>query len=274
MARRDAAGHRLDSTRPDRYSRCLSFGPGYAGAGDIIRDGPASMMKLHFACQRPSFGGGLRPISSRGFFDHTGLPEHDPRRNDCLDRWNRWDHDDWLPSVPLAEAPDAVAEHAPWMKTAEAEIGVSERSGKHKANPRILEYFKASKYWGTDDSGGRNAWCGSFVAWVMKQNEIVPVAKAFRAKSWENFGQKLDEPVYGAIGIKSRKGGGHVAFIVGKSEDGTKYYMLGGNQADKVQISEYSAKVWTTFVFPPGHDPGSDKLPVYQGDSSRAGSER
>ena len=176
--------------------------------------------------------------------------------------------------MPLAEAPDAVAGQAPWMKTAEAEVGVSERDGKHKANPRILEYFKASRYWGTDDSGGRNAWCGSFVAWVMKQNDIEPVAKAFRAKSWKGFGRKLDEPVYGAIGIKSRKGGGHVAFIVGRNEDGTKYYMLGGNQGDKVQVSEYPARVWTTFVFPPGHDPGSDELPVYQGDTSAAGSER
>ena len=232
------------------------------------------MMNSHFTCQRPWFGGGLRPTSNRGHFDPIGLPEHDPRRNPCLDRWSRWDQDDWLPAVSLAEAPDTVAEQAPWMKTAEAEIGVSERSGKHKANPRILEYFKASKYWGTDDSGSRNAWCGSFVAWVLKQNDITPVAKAFRAKAWEGYGLKLDAPVYGAIGIKSRKGGGHVAFIVGRSDDGTKYYMLGGNQGDKVRISEYSAKVWNRFVFPPGHDPGSGALPVYQGDSSRAGSER
>jgi uncharacterized protein (TIGR02594 family) len=232
------------------------------------------MMKIHFTCQRPSFGGGLRSTFSRGGCGPADLQDHDPRWSPFLDRWSRWDHDDWLPAVPLVRAPGAGAGQAPWMKTAEAEIGVSEKSGKRKANPRILEYFKASRYWGTDDSGGRNAWCGSFVAWVMKQNDITPVAKAFRAKAWENFGQKIDGPVYGAIGIKSRKGGGHVAFIVGRNEDATKYYMLGGNQGDKVQISEYPAKVWTTFVFPPGHDPGSAGVPIYRGGSSLAGSER
>lgn len=232
------------------------------------------MMRFPLAGQRPSFGGGLRPTFSRGHCDLLGLEDHDPRRNPFLDRWNRWDHDDWCPVVPLVQAPRADAERAPWMKTAEAEIGVSEKSGKRKANPRILEYFKASRYWGTDDSGASNAWCGSFVAWVMKQNDITPVSKAFRAKAWKDFGQKLERPVYGAIGIKSRKGGGHVAFIVGSNEDGTKYYMLGGNQGDKVQISEYPADVWTTFVFPPGHDPGEGELPIYQGDASAAGSER
>ena len=68
------------------------------------------------------------------------------------------------------------------MKTAMGEIGVSEEKGKDKANKRILEYFKANKFWGKDDSGGENAWCGSFVAWLMKENNITPVEKAFRAK--------------------------------------------------------------------------------------------
>jgi hypothetical protein len=36
---------------------------------------------------------------------------------------------------------------APWIDTAQAEIGQTEVKGT-KANPRILEYFKASKFWG------------------------------------------------------------------------------------------------------------------------------
>lgn len=89
----------------------------------------------------------------------------------------------------------------PWMVTAFKEVGQAEVSGK-KANPRILEYFKASKFWGTDDSGGKNAWCASFVAWVMKKNGYAAVENAFRAKAWTGFGKKIKDPVYGAIGVK------------------------------------------------------------------------
>lgn len=165
------------------------------------------------------------------------------------------------------------ADAAPWMKTAFAEIGVAERRGMHNANPRILEYFKASHFWGKDDSSAKNAWCGSFVAWVMQKNNLMPVPKAFRAKEWINFGRKIDHPVYGAIGIKSRKGGGHVAFIVGQSEDGEHYYMLGGNQDDQVKISRYPRSVWTTFVVPLAYDAEGRDLPVYRDDAAAAGRE-
>jgi hypothetical protein len=85
--------------------------------------------------------------------------------------------------------------YAVWMKTAINELGESEVSGEKNANPRILAYFKASKFWGTDDTGGQNAWCASFVAWVMKQNSIEPVKNAFRAKEWIDFGKKIDKPL-------------------------------------------------------------------------------
>lgn len=168
----------------------------------------------------------------------------------------------------------AVERNAPWMKTAKTEIGVAEVKGKYNSNPRILEYFKASKFWGKDDSGAKNAWCGSFAAWVMQQNNITPVKAAYRAKEWKKFGTKIKNPVYGAIGIKSRKGGGHVAFIVGQNKAGNKYYMLGGNQKDKVQILEYPKDVWETFVFPKNHDANNGVLPIYgEKNTEKAGKE-
>lgn len=165
-----------------------------------------------------------------------------------------------------------VRNSTPWMQTVKAEIGQKEIAGK-KANPKILEYFKASKFWGTDDSGGQNAWCGSFVAWVMKENGHSPVKSAYRAKEWLNFGKKLKTPIYGAIGIKSRKGGGHVAFVVGKSQDGEFLFMLGGNQGDQVKVSKYKASVWDTFVVPSNYNPALDSLPVYTKQAAISGSE-
>jgi uncharacterized protein (TIGR02594 family) len=229
---------------------------------------------------RPTFGGGSRPTHDRGIADVCGLYDIPGPGWDLFNPFSRWDSG----LTHLRSAPDktqlatgtkpSVERLAPWMKTAKAEIGVAEVKGKHNSNPRILEYFKASKFWGKDDSGAKNAWCGSFVAWVMQQNNITPVKNAFRAKEWKKFGSRLKNPVYGAIGIKSRKGGGHVAFIVGQSKNGNSYFMLGGNQKDKVQILEYSKDVWEAFVFPKDYDASQSQLPVYRGTSTeKAGQE-
>lgn len=161
---------------------------------------------------------------------------------------------------------------APWMQTAEQELGQKEVAGS-KANPRILEYFKSSKFWGKDDTGKDNAWCASFVSWVMEKHGHTPPAAAFRAKEWANFGKKIERPIYGAIGVKSRKGGGHVAFVMGKNSDGSKLYMLGGNQGDEVNVSEYAADVWETFVVPTHYDVSRETLPVYTKLSVKAGKE-
>ena len=164
------------------------------------------------------------------------------------------------------------ATYAVWMKTAINELGESEVAGT-KANPRILTYFKASKFWGKDDTGGVNAWCASFVSWVMKQHNIEPVKNAFRAKEWANFGKKIEKPLYGAIGIKTRKGGGHVAFVVGQSADGNSLFMLGGNQSNSVNVTKYNKDVWETFVVPADFDETCETLPIYTKKALMAGSE-
>lgn len=168
-------------------------------------------------------------------------------------------------------APSSADLGAPWIATAELERGQKEVAGA-SANARIMEYHKAAKYWAKDDSGKKDAWCGSFVAWVMSQHGYVPPPNAYRAKEWSNFGVGLKSPVYGAICVKSRSGGGHVAFAVGQSRDGKHYFMLGGNQSNEVNISRYSADVWDAFTFPSGAVQGKS-LPVFQGTSSEAGSE-
>lgn len=160
----------------------------------------------------------------------------------------------------------------PWMKTARDELGQTEVRGA-RANARILEYFTASSFWGSDDSGGANAWCGSFVAWVMKKNGYTPVRDAFRAKEWKAFGKEIATPVHGAIAIKSRSGGGHVAFVVGKSSDGKALYMLGGNQSDSVNIARYDKSVWEKFVVPNDFDETTATLPIYSKSAASAGSE-
>jgi uncharacterized protein (TIGR02594 family) len=162
---------------------------------------------------------------------------------------------------------------APWMITAMNEIGQKEVPGPKRANPRILEYHKASSLEAKDDSGARNAWCASFVSWVMKQHGYTPPQNAMRALSWMNFGKYVAKPTFGTIGVKSRDGGGHVAFVVGQSRDGNFLYVLGGNQNDEVNILHYDRNVWGKFVVPIGYDAKNDILPVYNKKVDSAGRE-
>jgi len=94
---------------------------------------------------------------------------------------------------------------------------------------------------------------------------------------WLNYKQQRStgpsKPVSGAIGIKSRSGGGHVAFVVGQSADGNYLYMLGGNQSNSVQVSRYKKDVWDHFVVPSSYNTDNATLPVYTSSAENAGSE-
>jgi uncharacterized protein (TIGR02594 family) len=57
-----------------------------------------------------------------------------------------------------------------------------------------------------------------------------------RAKAWADYGSLLrpDRLAPGAIMVFDRDKGGHVAFYVG--EDAGHYFVLGGNQANSVNV--------------------------------------
>lgn len=166
-----------------------------------------------------------------------------------------------------------IKQSAPWMDTAFSQLGQQEIAGINKANPQILQYFKSSKFWGTDDSTAKNAWCASFAAWVMQKNGYSPPANAFRAKAWMKFGRQINSPIFGSLGIKSRSGGGHIAFVVGQSADKSSLFMLGGNQNDEVNISRYPINIWESFVVPDTYNSSRDFLPTYQSSFTHQGSE-
>ncbi len=153
-----------------------------------------------------------------------------------------------------------------WMKFALNEQGVEEKYGP-KANPRILDYFEAAKFWGKDDSGAKNAWCACFVAWVMVQANYGIAKDAFRAKEWKNRweeGKQIDEPIYGAIAVKSRQGGGHVGFVMGYipgRED--LLAILGGNQKDQVNVTAFPKSVFEAYMVPKSYDTRNCKALPY-----------
>ena len=91
-------------------------------------------------------------------------------------------------------------------------------------------------------------WCGTFCAQVFKETGLerkIP-KEFFRAKAWENVGTKLDKPAYGCIVTFTRDGGGHVGFVVGKTSKGM-LKVLGGNQPNQVNISDFDPKRVTSY---------------------------
>ena len=154
---------------------------------------------------------------------------------------------------------------APWMKTAMNAIGQKEIPGP-KNNPRVMEYHEAAGSYSTGDSGKYDAWCAGFVSWVMKKHGFTPPQKAMRALSWRDFGKSVTKPIFGAIGIKERRGGGHVSFVVGQSRDGMLLYMLGGNQNNEVNVSQYKRSDWIKFVIPSNYDDHYGFLTIYKGN--------
>lgn len=137
--------------------------------------------------------------------------------------------------APLAIIP-SHQKRAPWMQ-----IAIDE--AKRWAGKKETEIEKAINYhrhtgqtWFKSMSGDTNAWCASFVNYCLMQAGYQMSKQKARAKSFSediNF-IEVKKPIFGAIALFGRKGGGHVAFVYGKEKGGEKVVVLGGNQGDMI----------------------------------------
>lgn len=120
-----------------------------------------------------------------------------------------------------------------WMDFATKELGVKEKPGSGN-NPRVVQYHSATTL---DAKQDEIAWCSSFVSWCLEQAKVKSTKNAW-ARSYMQWGKKLDKPVFGCIVVFTRgASSGHVAFYVGEKDGAIK--CLGGNQSDEVCYSYY-----------------------------------
>lgn len=141
--------------------------------------------------------------------------------------------------VPLATAlprPEKIMEPR-WITIARGELGIRELPGI-ASNARILEYNSTTTLGSKDDS--ECPWCSAFISWCMVQAGFSSTHSA-GARSWLNYGQRLDLPKYGCIVVFWRgtiiAPTGHVGFYVGETVN--DILVLGGNQDNKVCIAPY-----------------------------------
>lgn len=119
-----------------------------------------------------------------------------------------------------------------WLAIALVEYGTKEiRGGENK---RILEYHSATTLKATEDEV---PWCSSFVCWCLEQAGYAST-KSAAAKSYVNYGGEGDYSL-GDIVVLSRTGGNHVGFCIRRTLSSLQ--LLGGNQGDRVCITEYNA---------------------------------
>lgn len=130
-----------------------------------------------------------------------------------------------------------------WIKEARKHIGLKEIKSSNK-NQTIEKWTKDLK--GLWMYG--QPWCGTFIAHCLKTSGVSYPKHWYRALDYLNYGAKLKQPCYGCVAVKTRKGGGHVTFVVGQTPDG-KLVCLGGNQNDSVNLTVYSKNDFEAFMW-------------------------
>jgi len=127
------------------------------------------------------------------------------------------------------------------FRLAQRFVGVKETPGA-ASNPLVLAMLRLDDTWPASDAV---PWCSAFVnfiAWLSR----LPRTKSLAAASWLQIGQALelqDARVGFDVVILERDGGHHVGFYAGRDDKG-KVLLLGGNQADAVNVSAFEvAKV-------------------------------
>jgi uncharacterized protein (TIGR02594 family) len=172
-----------------------------------------------------------------------------------------------------------TGERAPWMKIAwEEETKKLKETGSNK---EIQKFFDGTPYEQSMKNGTTNesdiSWCATFVNWVMTKYGYKGVEgyNAVRALKWADWAEGVDikKPIYGAIAVKRRTGGGHVGFVAGKK--GNKIVILGGNQNNALNCSKYSESEFFAYLVPKDYEVFDEdyKLPEYEGNPNEKGSE-
>jgi uncharacterized protein (TIGR02594 family) len=111
-------------------------------------------------------------------------------------------------------------------------------------------------------------WCSLYANMVLSKVGLRGTETLW-ALDWANWGQKLPGPAVGAFAPMKREGGGHIAIVVGRDQNGN-LMCLGGNQEDTVNIKPFPAERPLSFRWPEGVPPptrvGFDTLPLVKSE--------
>lgn len=208
---------------------------------DFFKGIDAAQSALIFAKRGSFFGTALQPKKVAELFSST---------NEVLDQALKDAFVLIKKFVPEA-IPETRQAEAPWF-----DIALEEET-KHISetdNPDVItkQYFAATSL---GPQSKVAAWCAAFVSYCMQKSGSPEAAASIPAKdsalaiTWAGWGQGLsvraDEVPQGAVVVLSPSPGtdssGHVGFCVQFLDNGNSIQLLGGNQSDRVQRSNFPA---------------------------------
>jgi uncharacterized protein (TIGR02594 family) len=151
----------------------------------------------------------------------------------------------------------------PWVYYARTQIGINEDDN---CSDIVNRYHQANREYKPSDC--EIPWCASFVGYCLNQTEFDAQLDAGAAsyanpqtrtratgKTPESYGdpvwgEQVNNPFIGAIGVYKNGNQYHVTFIIAKSVNGETLYALGGNQGDRVNITGYERSKFVAFMKP------------------------
>ena len=144
----------------------------------------------------------------------------------------------------------------PWITEAKTALGRNEARDRSW----LMNWLKRDGRSIGDPS--RTPWFGDFVETCIRMglpDEPPPAAlgtNPYWARNWLLFGRDT-KPITGAVLVFERGSGGHGSFAVG--QDGTNFFVLGGNQSDAVTVvrvarSRLPGARWP-LTYPPSETP-------------------
>ena len=137
----------------------------------------------------------------------------------------------------------------PWLAVAQKDAAdhVAEVPGP-KANARIIQMDSYTTLKATSDE---IAWCSAAMCAWMEESGIKSTRSAM-ARSWLEWGVKLDEPRRGCVTVMRRgePPQGHVFLFI--RQEGQRVYGLGGNQGDCVCYRWFNAADVLGYRWPAG----------------------
>jgi uncharacterized protein (TIGR02594 family) len=93
-------------------------------------------------------------------------------------------------------------------------------------------------------------WCADFINFILRRTGH-PTTNSRAAKSFLDYGKRIDQPRVGAIVVLSRgKNGGHVGIVRGTDGAGN-IIVISGNHGNKVWESQYPKSRVLGYVIPP-----------------------
>lgn len=132
-----------------------------------------------------------------------------------------------------------------WINEARNHLGLKELNGSNK-HPTIDGWAKSL---GASWVAGQ-PWCGTYIAHCLKTAGVKYPKNWYRALAYASEGGvKLKKPAYGCVAVKSRNGGGHVCFVVGRDQKTNKLVCLGGNQSNMVCFALYAESDFDAFMW-------------------------